>query len=223
MSFSNLFHIPGYNRFCLFFCSLSLGLLGLGAGILYSKDLKERIVETITLEDFEENRITEENFIVRSNQTRTPEVKMSKNLVSPDLLSETSLLLRFPKGTTNLPIEIRFQNPILVNQYLLELHFHIFSNSPGGELGILIEDTYFEMHTFKIANLHFSDWKKIELPIGSKIYQADWILGKPSPVRIIGFLYTPIQTDSKNREDLIVIDDILAKVIPKLKTPSASP
>lgn len=213
MSFCNLFQTIFNQRIFLISIFVGISLWRLNFPLI-SGDLQE-ITEWVVLEDFEKNRITEENFIVRGNQTRIPEVKMSKNLVSPDLLSETSLLLRFPKGTTDLPIEIRFQNPILVEKHILELNFHIFSNAPGGELGVLLEDTRFTTHILKIAHLSFQDWKKFSVTLSPHIIQSNWVNGKESPLKLIGFIYTPVLTESKNREDIIVIDDITAKVIPK--------
>ncbi|MCB1178556.1 MAG: hypothetical protein KDK36_13300 [Leptospiraceae bacterium] len=204
-----------------FFCKLSVKIkkiliLFLLAIPLFASPIDE-IIEIVPIEDFENNVLTNEDFIIRGNHSKIPEIKISENLTSPDLISEKSLLLRFPKGTTDLPIEIRFKSPIPINKFLMEIEFHIFSNSPGGELGIILEDTHFEVHILKVCNLTFSDWRKFTIGIPKKVHQENWVFGKDSNINIIGLIYTPGKQVSKNREDIIVLDDIVGRLIPKLK------
>lgn len=179
----------------------------------------EEFTQKIIIEDFEESSWSEKNIRVFSNSQAKPEVKISKTITSPNILSESSLLLRFPKETIDQNIEIKFLSPKEIDKYALFIRFQIFANGQGGELAFLIEDANFEVKRFSICNLNFSGWKEIQIPLGNKVSQRDRVLNQPAKIRFLGFLYTPALDKSINREDILAIDDIEAFVLEKYKLP----
>ncbi|MCX7999950.1 MAG: flagellar filament outer layer protein FlaA, partial [Leptospiraceae bacterium] len=171
------------------------------------------------LEDFEEVGWANAQLKIYSNSIYKPEVKISKTVTSPNILSNSSLFLRFPKEIIQENIELRFSTPKEIEKYLLEIRFQIFANSQGGTLSFLLEDANFEMKRFLICSLDFSGWKEFQVTVGNKVYQQDRILNKPSKLRFVGFLYTPSLDKSKNREDILALDDIEVFVLEKYKVP----
>jgi hypothetical protein len=67
--------------------------------------------------------------------------------------------------------------------------------------------------------LNFSGWKEFIVKLNPGIHQESKILGASSRIRVLGIIYTPDTTASKNREDLLAIDDIFAITLPKIKLP----
>ncbi|MCX8000676.1 MAG: flagellar filament outer layer protein FlaA [Leptospiraceae bacterium] len=186
--------------------------------VLLSHSLEE-FTQKIILEDFEESKWTKENLKIYSNSSYQPEIKISKAVTSPNVISSSSLFLRFPKETTEQNIELRFSSPKEIEKYLVAIRFQIFANSQGGVLSFLLEDANFEIQRIFICSLNFSGWKEFKIPIGNKIYQADRILNQSSKLRLVGFLYTPALDKSKNREDILALDDIEVFVLNKYKVP----
>jgi hypothetical protein len=189
--------------------------------ITWSLDSRPRdeFLSTFVVEDFESTIWTEKNVIYRGNPDHFPEIRTSKSLTSPNLISETSLLLRFPKGTTEQNIEIRFPEPKPVTDFVISFQFHLYGNSQGGSLSILIEDSRLEHHILPIGNLNFNGWKEFSVKLNPSIQQGNKFLKTPSSIRILGLIYNSDISNSKNREDLLAIDDIIALTIQKIKIP----
>lgn len=179
----------------------------------------EEFTQKIVIEDFETSEWSQNNIKIYSNSEFQPEVKVSKSLVSPNILSNSSLLIRFPKNTTEQNIEIRFQTPKEIEKYIVAIRFQVFANNQGGELAFLIEDTNFELKKFPVCVLNFSGWKEFDVKLARKIYQQDRVLHQHAKIRFIGFLYTPVLNKSFNREDILGLDDIEIFVLDKYKTP----
>ena len=69
-------------------------------------------------------------------------------------------------------------------------------------------DTHFQKHQIRIANLNFDGWKNFKIQIGNKISQRNYILEKPSSVKLVGLQLNLTKKETKEREDIIAIDDI---------------
>ena len=139
------------------------------------KDYKEYVL----LEDFESIKITNQSFRIQANTNYLPDVRMSKTLISPDLISNTSLLIRIPREGTGIPIDLFFPKPYSIEDYIIEFEFYVYSNQASGELFI-----------------------------GNKISQRNYILEKPSSVKLVGLQLNLTKKETKEREDIIAIDDI---------------
>lgn len=178
----------------------------------------EEFTQKVVIEDFETSSWSQNNIKIYSNSEFKPEIKISNNLTSPNIFSNSSLLIRFPKNTTEQNIEIRFQSPKEIDKYILGIRFQVFANNQGGELAFLIEDANFELKKFPICILNFTGWKEFNVKLARKIYQQDRVLYQSTKTRLIGFLYTPALDKSLNREDILGFDDIEIFVLDKYKT-----
>lgn len=168
------------------------------------KDYKEYVL----LEDFESIKITNQSFRIQANTNYLPDVRMSKTLISPDLISNTSLLIRIPREGTGIPIDLFFPKPYSIEEYIIEFEFYVYSNQASGELFMYLLDTHFQKHQIRIANLNFDGWKNFKIQIGNKISQRNYILEKPSSVKLVGLQLNLTKKETKEREDIIAIDDI---------------
>lgn len=164
--------------------------------------------ERVLLEDFETVTFKTDSFRIQANTDYLPDVRMSKTLTSPDLVSNTSLFIRIPSEGTGIPIDIHFPKPYEITDYILEIQFHLYSNQANGDLFLYIQDTKFQKHKILITRLNFDGWTSVTLPIGSKIFQSDFILGKPTAIKLTGFQINSNKKQVKDKEDLVAIDDI---------------
>jgi len=181
---------------------------------------REDFLEEIVIEDFENQTSKEYSFRIYSNSEVIPEIKKTKTLTSPNLFSNHSLFLRFPKGTTDQNIEIKFTNPRQITNYVLYFKLQIFANTQGGSISLILEDSNFEVHILPVTVLNFNGWKEIIVKLSSSIKQDIKTLHSYSSVKVLGFLYTPDTSQAKNREDLFALDDIIAITLPKFKLPA---
>ena len=67
--------------------------------------------ERVLLEDFESLKLTNQSIKIQANTHYLPEVRMSKNLTSPDLQSNTSLLIRVSNEGSGIPMDLLFPKP----------------------------------------------------------------------------------------------------------------
>lgn len=164
--------------------------------------------DQVLVEDFESITLTRQMFHIQANTNYLPEIRMSKHLTSPDLNSNTSLLIRIPPEGTGIPIDLVFQKPYILEDYIIEFEINLYSNQANGELFFYLLDTKFQKYKVLMANLNYDGWKRFRIPIGNKISQKDYILGKPSFVKLTGIQFSPSKKETKNKEDIIAIDDI---------------
>jgi hypothetical protein len=199
--------------FCILFPLLKVLILAQESRI---NDYKEKQV----MENFEDFNISNLTILRTANTNYLPEVKLSKNLTSPDLISKVSLLIRISSGETGIPFDLKFTNPYSLEGYANELEFYIYSNNANGELFLYLLDCKFQKHKIKIASLNFEGWKKFIVPIGNNIFQSDFIIGKSIPIKVTGIQISTIKKESKQKEDIIVLDDILWTGRIKYRIPS---
>ncbi len=174
-------------------------------------DYKERFL----LEDFESIKLTNQSFKVPANTHYLPDVRMSKNITSPDLISNTSLLIRISTEGKGIPVDLLFPKPYLIENYILEFEFYVYSNYANGDLFLYILDSNFQKHKIMIANLNYDGWKSFRIPIGNLVAQSDFIIGKANFIKLTGFQFNPTKKETKDKEDMIAIDDIF--IIKRLK------
>ncbi|MDX1959836.1 MAG: hypothetical protein SFU98_14795 [Leptospiraceae bacterium] len=175
------------------------------------------VLQEKTLIDFESFSVSDMKISVKSNSGLGPEPKLSEFFTSPDLESAKSLLFRLPRGATSELWEIRFASPLLFDGYIYTIDFPIYSNNSAGEIVALFQDANFEIRKISIAKISKKGWETYSIKILNKIPQMDASPNIPSKVYLIGFLYYPPKIESKDREDILAIDDIQYKSIPKLK------
>lgn len=97
-------------------------MIGLSTLLLYGQEIKVLdYKEKILLEDFESVQITNKSIQVQANKHYLPEVRMSKNLTSPDLQSNTSLFIRISTEGNGIPIDLSFPSPYKLEVILLNL------------------------------------------------------------------------------------------------------
>ena len=133
---------------------------------------------------------------------------MSKNLTSPDLISNTSLFVRIPTSGSGIPIDLIFSKPYRIEDYLIEIEFHIYSNQANGDLFLYLQDSKFQKHKILITSLNYNGWKSFKVPIGNKVFQSDYIIGKASSIKLTGIQFNVAKKETKDKEDFIAIDDI---------------
>jgi hypothetical protein len=191
------------------------------SGAFFAEEMDYRdYQEKILVEDFESIKITNQLFNVQANTNYLPDVRMSKNLTSPDLISNTSLLVRITPEAIGIPMNLRFSKPYILNDYIEEFQFHIYSNQANGELSIFVLDTKFQEHKIPIANLNFDGWKNFRVPIANLVSQKDFVIGKPGFMKFIGIQFSLAKKNTKNKEDLIAIDDIFVIKRKKYRFPA---
>ncbi|HMV42080.1 MAG TPA: hypothetical protein PK079_09605 [Leptospiraceae bacterium] len=180
--------------------------------------------EKICIQDFESISLSDLNVKVSANTSELPEIKFSKTLTSPDLQSNTSLLIRNLVGQKKNPFEIIFKKPLLISDHIIEIEFNIYSNKIRSDLFLILMDNKFQFHTILITHLDFDGWKQIKLPIQNGIYQSDFLLQDKSISKVIGFNIIPAKIgEIQNTENIIVLDDMFLirrqkYILPKLGT-----
>ena len=196
-------------------------MIGLSTLLLYGQEIKVLdYKEKILLEDFESVQITNKSIQVQANKHYLPEVRMSKNLTSPDLQSNTSLFIRISTEGNGIPIDLSFPSPYKLEDYIIEFEFNIYSNQANGELFLYLQDAKFEKHKIRIANLNYEGWQSFRIPIGNRIAQSDFLIGKHGNSKITGIQFNPHQSLTKEKEYLIAIDDIFVTKRKKYKLPA---
>ncbi len=198
----------------LLFYLLALSLFGQDKKNL---DYKERFL----LEDFESIRLTNQAIKVPANTDYLPDVRMSKNITSPDLISNTSLLIRISDEGKGIPMDLLFPKPYLIENYIIEFEFYVYSNYANGDLFLYLLDSKFQKHKIMIANLNYDGWKSFKVPIGSSIAQSNYSIGKPNFTKLTGIQFNPTKKETKDKEDMIAIDDIFIIKRLKYKLPEA--
>ncbi len=204
------------NKFCIL---LTIPLL---TNSLFAQEIKNsNFKEKILLEDFESLKINTLSVQIPANTRYLPEIRLSKNLTSPDLQSNTSLLVRISADGTGIPFDVKFAKPYELGGYSIELEFHIYSNNANGELFLYLLDSKFQKHKIRIASLNYDGWKSFKIPIAKEVFQSDFILGKPSYIEFVGIQINSAKKETKDKEDLIAIDDIFLTKRPKYRLPSS--
>jgi len=179
-------------------------IISLGAEEKLEVNYKERVL----LEDFESKIFNSDSFQIQANTDYLPDVRMSKNLTSPDLISNTSLFVRIPTAGSGIPIDLIFSKPYKIEDYLIEIQFHIYSNQANGDLFLYLQDSKFQKHKILITSLNYNGWKSFKIPIGNKVFQSDYIIGKASSIKLTGIQFNVTKKETKDKEDFIAIDDI---------------
>ncbi|MBK8398434.1 MAG: hypothetical protein IPL26_24725 [Leptospiraceae bacterium] len=169
---------------------------------------EKKYIQQVLLENFESIKITNNFLRIQANTNYLPEIRMSKQFVSPNLISDTSLLIIIPIEGEGIPMDLIFPKPYIIEEYLIEFEFHIYSNQTNADFFIYIQDTHFQKHQILVAHLNFDGWKSFKIPIGNKINQRDSIIGKPSFLKLTGIQINPTVKERKTKEDIIAIDDI---------------
>jgi hypothetical protein len=178
-------------------------------------DYKERFL----LEDFESIKLTNQSIKVQANTNYLPDIRMSKNITSPDLVSNTSLLIRISSEGKGIPIDLLFPKPYQIENYIIEFEFYVYSNYANGDLFLYILDTNFQKHKIMIANLNYDGWKSFRIPIGNVIAQSNFTIGKSNFIKLTGIQFNPTKKETKDKEDMIAIDDIFIIKRVKYKLP----
>ena len=179
-------------------------IISLGAEEKLEVNYKERVL----LEDFESKIFNSDSFQIQANTDYLPDVRMSKNLTSPDLISNTSLFVRIPTSGSGIPIDLIFSKPYRIEDYLIEIEFHIYSNQANGDLFLYLQDSKFQKHKILITSLNYNGWKSFKVPIGNKVFQSDYIIGKASSIKLTGIQFNVAKKETKDKDDFIAIDDI---------------
>ena len=173
-------------------------------------------LERKVLQNFEEEYKIEK-IISKGNLEVFPEVSVSGLLTSPELISEKSLLIRYTEESRYQPLEYIFNNPILLQDFVTRLEFHVYSSSNAGEIYFLVQDSFQETHKILSTRINFSGWKKIDVSL-LKINQNDLFFNENRKMKFLGFLFIPPLKSESGREFLIAIDDIISYSLPKYKS-----
>ncbi len=194
---------------------LLLGFLSLSFFSLYTRPIDINL-ERKVLQNFEgEYKI--EKIISKGNLEVFPEVSVSRLLTSPELISENSLLVRYTEESRFQPLEYIFNEPILLQDFVTRMEFHVYSSSNAGEIYFLIQDSFLETHKLLLTRINFSGWKKVDVSL-IKINQNDIIFNENRKIKFLGFLFIPPSKSESGREFLIAIDDIISYSLPKYKS-----
>ncbi len=164
--------------------------------------------DRILLEDFENFKLSNLSVQMSANTHYLPQVRLSKNLTSPDLQSKTSLLIRIDSGQTGIPFDLKFTNPYTLEGYIVDFEFNIYSNNANGDLFLYFQDGKFQKHKLKVGSLNFDGWKTFKIPIGNLVFQSDFIIGKSTQYKLTGLQINVTKKETNQKEDIIVLDDI---------------
>ncbi len=181
------------------------------------ENLSEKVWRKKNLEDFEKITLSGKNLRVSGNQDIFPEVRMSKNLTAPIPDTTRSLLLRFPPTGNDFPVEIYFDKPIEIKEFVKEFTFHVYSSGNGARLFFYLMDVKANIIKVFLTNLSFQGWQAIRVGVDTRFEQNDLVLNFPSKVFFTGFLIEPREKILKDKEDLLAIDDIFVTVREKYK------
>ena len=100
-----------------------------------------------------------EKIISKGNLEVFPEVGVSGLLTSPELISEKSLLIRYTEESRFQPMEYIFNKPILLQDLVTRLEFHVYSSSNAGDIYFFIQDSFQETHKILLTRINFSGEK----------------------------------------------------------------
>ncbi|MCB1193702.1 MAG: hypothetical protein H7A23_01655 [Leptospiraceae bacterium] len=170
--------------------------------------VQEKIVENF--ENFDLNKIK-----VFSKDDILPEYRISKFLTSPLKISESSFMIRILDEASS--FHVQWKKPYEIEGYIENFEFQIYSNNTGGNIFLFLVDTHGIQHKIIIVRLDFKGWKSVLVPIEGKIDQNDWVINKDIKSQFLGFFYEPPKNINKEKEKLVVIDDISVKVRKKYK------
>lgn len=182
-----------------------------------SKDYKEKIL----VQNFESLELSKLEMRVWANTNYLPDMKLSKILTSPDLQSNTSLTIRTLAGMKGIPFDISFKEPLVLDDFIIEFEFNIYSNDIKSDLYLILQDTKFQVHKILISHLNFDGWKQIKVSVQNQIYQNDFVLNSKNPIKLIGFAMQPSKLgESTERENILAIDDFFYIKRQKYKLPN---
>lgn len=189
------------NCFFVIFLIFLLSVLAQDKEIVNNQD-------RVLLEDFENFTLSNLSVQMSANTHYLPQVRLSKNLTSPELQSSTSLLIRIESGHTGIPFDVKFKNPYTLEGYIVDFEFNIYSNNANGELFLYFLDGKFQKHKIKIASLNYDGWKTFKIPIGNQVFQSDFVIGQSTRYKITGLQINSTKKETNQKEDIIVLDDI---------------
>ena len=205
-----------YFLFINFFCIYHIFLYS-NFSVFADENLSERVWRIKNIEDFEKNSLSHKNLRIIGNEENSPEVRMSRNVTAPIPNSTRSLRLRFFSTGNTFPVEIFFDKPLEIGEFVKEFTFHIYSSGNGSRVFFYLIDVKGEVHKIFISNLTFQGWKAIRVGLDTKFEQNDLVLNHSSKVYFTGFLIEPREKILKNKEDLLAIDDIFVTIREKYK------
>jgi hypothetical protein len=169
------------------------------------------------IESFDNFKSEDLDIKIHGNTDEFPEVKVTNLYTSPYYVSSQSLLFRIPTEARFESIEARFLNPYYISGIPLELEFHLYSNLKGGDLYLLVEDVFHKPFNILITRVNFVGWKKINTSTIFHLPHSDIVLKEDKKIKILGLIFIPPQNSERNRELILVLDNIIVYTLDKYK------
>ncbi|TGN21018.1 flagellar assembly protein FlaA [Leptospira idonii] len=185
--------------------------------IAHVREADVTIWKEILLENFETQDYSQANLRTRlEKDTILPDLSLSGNFTAPIPGSRQALVLRVPKAA-NFPFSVYFPQPILIKDYVKEIHIPVYSSQSIGNLTLIIENQDFEIRQIAITSLNYKGWKNCVVPLTHSVDQNDRVFLQGSSLKLLGFFYLPNENNSNTQEVLLAIDDITAIVRDKYR------
>ena len=102
---------------------------------------------------------------------------------------------------------------LFIEGHCTRIGLHAFGIKTAGILSLLIEDTGGRRHLLRAGTINFSGWRRIEIPLGPAVTQADDFLGQGKTMKILQIQYHTAGPEvSARRWEYLYLDDITATV-----------
>ncbi len=169
------------------------------------------VYQEVVLEDFETTPYTKAN--ISFNLTSDQEADISMRNEGPATATSKKYLGVKMKTRGDDVFIIKPAKDLVIDKYCKSISFWVYGKKTKGTLSLLLMDTTQRNHVIRLATVDFLGWKKVEIPLGKQIIQADDFLNQKKILKILQLQYrTAGPKRNSARWEYLYIDDITATV-----------